>query len=170
MKQVTIYTDGACSGNPGPGGWAAILKYRSVEKILSGGEEQTTNNRMELTGIIRALEALKEPCIVDLWSDSKYAMDALQLGWAQSWREKNWRKADRKPALNTDLWEVLLPLTEKHEMHYHWVKGHDGNEFNDRCDALAVAEREKIAEKEVSDPALQEAASGELSTENSRSP
>ena len=146
MKTVEIYTDGACSGNPGPGGWGAILRYNGTEKELSGGEAQTTNNRMELTGVIAALSALKEPCIVELHSDSKYVIEALQKGWAVSWREKGWRRADRKPALNPDLWETLLELVQKHEMHYHWVKGHADNEFNNRCDALAVAEREKFAE------------------------
>ena len=145
MKTVILYTDGACSGNPGPGGWAAILKYREIERELSGGEAETTNNRMELTAVIRGLQALKEPCIVELWSDSRYVIDALSKGWAQLWRKKGWIKADKKPALNVDLWEVLLPLTETHELHYHWVKGHDVNEYNNRCDALAVAEREKFA-------------------------
>lgn len=144
MKQVTIYTDGACSGNPGPGGWAAILKYKDIEREMSGGERQTTNNRMELLGVINALQALKEPCVVELWSDSKYVIDALSKGWARSWRARGWVKSDKKPALNTDLWEILLPLTEKHEMHYHWVKGHAENKYNNRCDALAVAEREKF--------------------------
>lgn len=145
MKTVTLYTDGACSGNPGPGGWAAILRYGDAERVMSGGEAATTNNRMELQGVINALQALKEPCSVELWSDSKYVIDALSKGWAVSWRAKGWRKADKKPALNTDLWEVLLQLTEKHEMHYHWIKGHAENEFNNRCDALAVREREKFA-------------------------
>lgn len=145
MKQVTIYTDGACSGNPGPGGWAAILRYRDIEREMSGGEAMTTNNRMELLGVINALRALKEPCVVELWSDSKYVIDALSKGWAGSWRARGWKKADKKPALNVDLWEILLPLTEKHEMHYHWVKGHGENAYNNRCDALAVAEREKFA-------------------------
>ena len=145
MKTVILYTDGACSGNPGPGGWAAILKYKEIERELSGGEAETTNNRMELTGVIRGLQALKEPCTVELWSDSKYVIDALSKGWAQSWRSKGWKKADKKPALNVDLWELLLPLTETHELHYHWVKGHDVNEYNNRCDALAVSEREKFA-------------------------
>jgi len=144
MKTVTLYTDGACSGNPGPGGWAAILKYKDIQKELSGGEAQTTNNRMELTAVIRGLQALKEPCSVELWSDSKYVIDALSLGWAQGWQKKGWIKADKKPALNVDLWEILLSLTEVHEMHYHWVKGHAENEYNNRCDALAVAEREKF--------------------------
>lgn len=144
MKTVSVYTDGACSGNPGPGGWGAILIYKGVERVLSGGEKMTTNNRMELSGVIAALQALKEPCIVELWSDSKYVIDALEKGWAVSWRAKGWRKADKKPALNSDLWEVLLSLTEKHEMHYHWVKGHAENEYNNHCDALAVKEREKF--------------------------
>ena len=107
MKTVTIYTDGACSGNPGPGGWGAILQYGKFQKELSGGEEQTTNNRMELTGVISALKALKEPCVVELWSDSKYVIDALEKGWARSWEARGWVKGDKKPALNPDLWERL---------------------------------------------------------------
>jgi len=145
MKTVSIYTDGACSGNPGPGGWGAILLYNGVEKVLSGGEAHTTNNRMELSGVISALQALKEPCIVELYSDSKYVIDALSKGWAVSWRKKGWIKSDKKPALNSDLWEILLQLTEKHELRYHWVKGHAENEYNNRCDALAVAERDKYS-------------------------
>ena len=145
MKTVTIYTDGACSGNPGPGGWGALLCYNGVEKELSGGAAQTTNNRMELTGVISALQALKEPCIVELYSDSKYVIDALEKGWAISWRKKGWIKSDKKPALNSDLWEKLLTLTEKHRLHYHWVKGHADNEYNNRCDALAVAQRDRYA-------------------------
>lgn len=145
MKTVTIYTDGACSGNPGPGGWGAILCYNGIEKELSGGEKQTTNNRMELTGVISALRALKEPCIVELWSDSKYVIDALEKGWAQGWRKKGWVKSDKKPALNPDLWEQLLTLTEIHEMHYHWVKGHADNEKNNRCDKMAVERRDYFA-------------------------
>ena len=144
MKQVTIYTDGACSGNPGPGGWGAILEWNGVEKELSGGEAQTTNNRMELTGVIRALSALKEPCEVDLYTDSKYVLDALTKGWAKSWRARGWVKADKKPALNPDLWQTLLELTERHTMHYHWVKGHAENEKNNRCDKLAVAQSQKF--------------------------
>ena len=145
MKTVEIYTDGACSGNPGPGGWGAILRYNGAEKELSGGEAHTTNNRMELTGVIEALSALKEPCRVELWSDSKYVIDALDKGWARAWQKKGWIKSDKKPALNPDLWERLLALTERHEMHCHWVKGHADNEYNNRCDALAVREREKYA-------------------------
>ena len=144
MKQVTIYTDGACSGNPGPGGWGAILRYGSAERELSGGEAATTNNRMELLGVISALEALKEPCIVELWSDSKYVIDGLSKGWAAGWRKRGWVKSDKKPALNPDLWARLLDLAEKHEMRYHWVKGHADNEYNNRCDALAVKARKKF--------------------------
>ena len=143
MKSVEIYTDGACSGNPGPGGWGAILCYNGREKELSGGEKNTTNNRMELTAVISALEALKESCEVELYSDSKYVIDALSKGWAKAWRAKNWIKSDKKPALNPDLWEKLLSLTEKHEMHYHWVKGHADNEYNNRCDRMAVEERDR---------------------------
>ena len=145
MKTVEIYTDGACSGNPGPGGWGAVLRYQGKEKELSGGEAMTTNNRMELTAVIEALEALKEPCAVELWSDSKYVIDALEKGWAKGWQKKGWIKADKKPALNPDLWARLLELSEKHELRCHWVKGHADNEFNNRCDALAVAAREKYA-------------------------
>ena len=144
MKTVTIYADGACSGNPGPGGWGAILEYRGREKELSGAEASTTNNRMELTAVISALEQLKEPCRVELYSDSKYVVDAITLGWAKGWRARGWRRADKKPALNQDLWEILLPLTETHTVRCHWVKGHAENEFNNRCDALAVQEREKF--------------------------
>ena len=144
MKTVTIYTDGACSGNPGPGGWGAILEYMGHEKELSGGEPNTTNNRMELTAVIKALQALKEPCTVELYSDSKYVLDALQKGWAISWRKKGWIKSDKKPALNPDLWETLLSLVEKHDVRYHWVKGHASNPKNNRCDELAVNEWKRL--------------------------
>ena len=140
MKTVTLYTDGACSGNPGPGGWGAILEYRGMEKELSGGEANTTNNRMELTAVIRGLEALKEPCLVELYSDSKYVIDGLSKGWAVGWQKNGWKKADKKPALNPDLWEQLLSLVEKHELRYHWVKGHADNPKNNRCDQMAVAQ------------------------------
>ncbi len=146
MKTVEIYTDGACSGNPGPGGWGAILRYQGREKCLSGGEAMTTNNRMELTAVISALEALKEPCAVELHSDSKYVVDALDKGWALKWRANGWKKPDKKPALNPELWERLLGLAEIHELRCHWVKGHADNEFNNRCDALAVAQRDRYAE------------------------
>ena len=141
MKTVTVYTDGACSGNPGPGGWGAILRYGTAEKELSGGEAHTTNNRMELTGVIRALEALKEPCVVELWSDSQYVINGLSKGWAAGWKKRGWMKSNKEPALNPDLWERLLELTGRHEMRYHWVRGHAENEYNNRCDALAVAAR-----------------------------
>jgi len=144
-KTVTVYTDGACSGNPGPGGWGAILMFNGVKKELSGGEAHTTNNRMELMGVISALRALKEPCIVELWSDSRYVIDALDKGWARSWRQRGWIKSDKKPALNPELWEQLLELCDIHEVHCHWVKGHAENEYNNRCDTLAVAERERFA-------------------------
>ena len=144
-KVVTIYTDGACSGNPGPGGWGAILQYKGTEKEISGGERQTTNNRMELTAVIKALSALKESCVVELYSDSKYVIDALEKGWALGWRKKGWIKSDKKPALNPELWAELLELCAKHEMHYHWVKGHADNEFNERCDRLAVAQRDRFS-------------------------
>ena len=144
MKQVTIYTDGACSGNPGPGGWGAVLLYGTHRKEISGGEAATTNNRMELTAVIAAISLLKEPCIVELYSDSKYVIDALQKRWVWGWKQRGWIKSDKKPALNRDLWERLLPLVEKHEMVYHWIKGHAETEENNRCDQLAVAESKKF--------------------------
>ena len=145
MKHVYIYTDGSCKCNPGPGGWCAILVYNGVEKVISGGASETTNNRMELTAIIEALRALKQRCRVTLTSDSKYALDALQNGWAVSWRAKGWRKADKSQALNPDLWEELLSLVEKHEIEYVWVKGHAGHEYNERCDERAQAEAAKYS-------------------------
>ena len=144
MKTVTVYTDGACSGNPGPGGWGAVLRYGAHEKELSGGAAETTNNRMELTAVIEALRVLKEPCEVELYSDSKYVIEALEKRWVYGWRQRGWRKADKKPALNVDLWEQLLALVETHTVHYHWVKGHAENEYNNRCDAMAVAESQKF--------------------------
>lgn len=144
MKTVTIYTDGACSGNPGPGGWGAILRYKETEKELSGGAADTTNNRMELTAVIEALALLKESCVVELYSDSKYVIDGLSKGWAKGWQKRGWIKSDKKPALNPDLWERLLALTDRHEIHYHWVKGHAENEKNNRCDQMAVAESKKF--------------------------
>ena len=140
MKHVDIYTDGACRGNPGPGGWGAILVYGKHEKELSGGEAHTTNNRMELSGVIAALSALKEePCEVTLTTDSKYVADAINNGWAIGWRERSWRKADKSPALNPDLWERLLDLLERHQVTFVWVKGHAGHPYNERCDRLATA-------------------------------
>ena len=144
MKKVNIYTDGACSGNPGPGGWGAILRYGKVEREISGGEEHTTNNRMELTAVISALEALKEPCEVDLYSDSKYVVEAIEKGWAVGWRARGWKKADKKPALNPDLWERLLDLLEKHKVNFIWIKGHNEHPENERCDQLAVSEWKKF--------------------------
>ena len=144
MKTVTLYTDGACSGNPGPGGWGAILEWGGVEKELSGGEMSTTNNRMELTAVIRGLQALKEPCIVELYSDSKYVIDALEKGWAWGWKKRGWVKSDKKPALNPDLWEILLGLTQVHDIRCHWVKGHAQNPKNNRCDELAVAQWKRL--------------------------
>ena len=139
MKFVQIFTDGACSGNPGPGGWGAVLRYQGIEKELSGGEKETTNNRMELTAIIQALSILKEPCRVTLTTDSKYASDGITKGWAQSWQKNGWRKADKKPALNADLWEQILSLLQTHEVTIVWVKGHAGHPENERCDKLATA-------------------------------
>lgn len=144
MKTVTIYTDGACSGNPGPGGWGAILEWQGHEKELSGGEAQTTNNRMELTAVLTALRLLKEPCIVELYSDSKYVVDAIDKGWLYGWQKKDWIKADKKPVLNVDLWQQLLPELKRHDVRLHWVKGHAENEKNNRCDQLAVAESKKF--------------------------
>ena len=138
MKKVELFTDGACSGNPGPGGWGAILKYGNREKELCGGEKETTNNRMELTAAIEGLSALKEPCEVTLYSDSKYLVDGMDKGWAASWKAKGWRKADNKPALNPDLWDKLLTLFEIHNVNLIWVKGHAGHPYNERCDTLAV--------------------------------
>ncbi len=138
-KFVEIFTDGACSGNPGPGGWGAVLRFGTAEKELSGGEKETTNNRMELTAVIEALSALKEPCRVKLTTDSKYVCDAILKEWVYSWKKNGWRKADKKPALNVDLWEKLLPLLEIHEVEFCWVKGHAGHPENERCDALAVS-------------------------------
>lgn len=146
MKQVTIYTDGACSGNPGPGGWGAILEWNGMEKELSGGDKDTTNNRMELTAVIEALKKLREPCRVELYSDSAYVVQAIEKGWVYGWEKKGWIKSDRKPALNVDLWEQLLPLLKIHDVTFRWVKGHAENPKNNRCDALAVAESRKFKE------------------------
>ena len=144
MKKVTIYTDGACSGNPGPGGWAAVLRYGELLRELSGGEAQTTNNRMELLAAIEALKALKEPCEVDLYTDSQYLVNAINKGWLVSWKAKNWRRKDGE-LKNPDLWQELDRLLSVHKVSFHWVRGHADNEWNNRCDALAVKEREKFA-------------------------
>lgn len=146
MKTVEIFTDGACSGNPGPGGWRAILRYNTSEKELSGGEKHTTNNRMELSAVVYALQALKEECNVILTSDSKYVVDSVTKGWVYSWQKKGWKKSDGKMALNIDLWEILLPLLEKHHVTFNWIKGHAGHPENERCDQLAVSEYQKFKE------------------------
>lgn len=148
MKQIELFTDGACSGNPGPGGWGAILRYNGAEKELSGGEKNTTNNRMELTAAIEGLAALKEPCRVRLVTDSRYVADGIGKGWAASWRKNGWRKADKKPALNSDLWERLLLLTERHTVEIEWVRGHNGHPENERCDELAVSYYKALQENE----------------------
>ncbi len=146
-KIVELFTDGACSGNPGPGGWGAILRFKGVEKELSGGEEKTTNNRMELTAVIEGLSKLKEPCRVRLVTDSKYVADGLGKGWAAGWKKNGWRKADKKPALNADLWEKLLTLNDIHTVEIAWIKGHAGHPENERCDKLAVGEYQKYLNK-----------------------
>lgn len=141
MKNLTfveIFTDGACSGNPGPGGWGAILRCDGKEKELCGGEKETTNNRMELTAVIEALKALKRPCKVKIYSDSSYVVNGITKGWAESWRKKGWKKGDGKPALNPDLWGQLLDLLSRHEYEFVWLKGHAGHPENERCDRLAV--------------------------------
>lgn len=138
MKAVNIYTDGACRGNPGNGGYGVVLEYNGHEKELSAGYRRTTNNRMELLAAITGLEQLKEPCTVTLYSDSKYLIDAVTQGWAEKWRKKGWKKADGKPALNVDLWIRLLALLEKHSTSLVWVKGHNGHRYNERCDILAT--------------------------------
>lgn len=138
MKEVIIYTDGACSGNPGPGGWGAILEYRGVSKEMSGGEENTTNNRMELQGAISALLALREPCRVTLFTDSRYIVDGIEKGWAKKWQANGWMRNKKDKAQNPELWEKLLSLLDIHEVTFHWVKGHAENEKNNRCDELAV--------------------------------
>ena len=139
MKKIEIFTDGACQGNPGPGGWGAILRYNGHEKEISGGEGCTTNNRMELCAVIEALSLLKEPCNVTLFSDSKYVCDAISKGWAKKWQRNGWKRSGNSPALNPDLWEKLLSLISIHKVSIIWVKGHAGHPENERCDKLAVA-------------------------------
>lgn len=144
MKDIILYTDGSCKQNPGPGGWCSILVYGKNEKVISGGEKNTTNNRMELTAVIKGLEALKEPCNVRLVSDSKYVIDALSLGWAKGWRSRGWKKSDKSPALNPDLWQRLLELSDIHSLTFEWIKGHAGHPYNERCDSIAQNEAEKM--------------------------
>lgn len=146
MKTVYIYTDGACKGNPGPGGWGAILRYASHEKEISGGEANTTNNRMEMTALIEAIQLLKEPCHVVVTSDSQYVLNALSKGWAEGWRARGWRRSNKEAALNPDLWQRLLELVQPHQMEYRWIKGHAGHPENERCDQLAVAQAQQYAD------------------------
>ena len=145
MKKVELFTDGACSGNPGPGGWGAILRYNGHEKELSGGEADTTNNRMELLAVIEGLQALKEPCEVTLTSDSQYVCNAISKGWAKSWKKNGWIKSDKSPAKNPELWDRLLDLLERHRVTVVWVRGHNGHPENERCDELAVAQAKKYS-------------------------
>lgn len=143
LKKIEIFTDGACSGNPGPGGWGCILRYGNAEKELSGGEGDTTNNRMELTAAIEGLKALKEKCEVTLYTDSQYVANGINKGWARSWQKNGWIKSDKKPALNRELWEELITLIDRHDVTVVWVKGHNGHPENERCDRLAVAMSER---------------------------
>ncbi|MTI86164.1 MAG: ribonuclease HI [Firmicutes bacterium] len=147
MTQVEIYTDGACSGNPGPGGYGVVLKYGENIKELSGACEDTTNNRMELLAVIKGLEALKRPCQVTLYSDSKYIVDAMNKGWVRGWQARGWIRGNKKPAKNSDLWKKILELSSEHKVEWVWVKGHADNEFNNRCDWLAVEATNKIKKK-----------------------
>ena len=144
MKNITLYTDGACSGNPGPGGWAAILSYEGHTKELSGGERATTNNRMEIMGVLAGLRALREPCAVELYSDSQYVVNALTKGWLHDWQRRGWKRKEGE-LKNAELWQELYSLLHVHSVTAHWVKGHADNEFNNRCDALAVAERDRFS-------------------------
>lgn len=143
MKEIVIYTDGACSGNPGPGGWAALLVYGAKEKMISGGEAATTNNRMELMATIKALRHLKEPCRVHLHTDSKYVLDGFTQ-WIKGWEKRGWKTADKKPVKNVDLWQALVEAAKPHRIDWQWVKGHSGHAENDRVDAAAVAEAVKF--------------------------
>ncbi len=142
-KTVFLYTDGACSGNPGPGGYGVILRYKDKEREISGGEARTTNNRMELMGVIVGLNSLKESCDVQLYTDSKYVSDAIEKGWVKKWKANGWKKSNKEPALNVDLWEEVLYLLDKHDVTLHWIKGHNGHPENERCDKLAVMESNK---------------------------
>lgn len=144
MKSVNIYTDGACKGNPGAGGWSAILEYGGKEKELCGGEKSTTNNRMELTAAIEGLRALKEKCNVTLYSDSQYLVNAINKGWLDSWKKKGWKKSDKSQLLNDDLWKILDELINYHTVEFVWVRGHDGHEYNERCDELASGFAERL--------------------------
>lgn len=147
MHNVTLYSDGACSGNPGPGGWCCILECKGVEKMLSGHEKNTTNNRMELTAVISGLDALNVPCIVDIFSDSKYIVDSVTKGWLRNWEARRWVKQGNIPVPNTDLWKEFLEVSSSHTINWHWVKGHADNVKNNRCDKQAVKES-MIAKRE----------------------
>lgn len=144
LTKVEMFTDGACSGNPGPGGWGTILRCGKNEKELSGGESNTTNNRMELLAVINGLSALNRKCDVTIYTDSQYVVNGITKGWAESWKKNGWRKKDKKPALNADLWDMLLNLLAEHKYSFVWLKGHDGHPENERCDALAVSESQKF--------------------------
>lgn len=144
MKKITLYTDGACSGNPGAGGWGCVLLYGNNKKELSGGEKLTTNNKMELSAVIEGLKALKEPCEVDVFSDSAYVINSFNNGWIDNWQKNGWKTADKKDVLNKDLWQELLKLSDVHNITWHKVKGHADNELNNRCDELARCEVEKL--------------------------
>ena len=143
MKDIQLFTDGACSGNPGPGGWCAILRYGKYEKVISGSDAETTNNRMELTAVIEGLKALKQSCNVEVVTDSKYVCDAINQNWLQNWIKRNWKKADNKPVLNPDLWQALALLLKQHNVRFVWIKGHAGHPENEKCDAVAVNEYRK---------------------------
>ena len=147
MKEIELFSDGACSGNPGPGGWGSILRFKNIEKELSGAEIETTNNRMELLAVINALESLKEPCKVKITTDSKYVCDAFLKEWLSSWQKNGWKTANKKPVKNRELWERLLLLSQKHELTWFWIKGHAGHPENERCDKLAVEARIKIVQQ-----------------------
>lgn len=146
MKKIEMFTDGACSGNPGPGGYGVVLRFGEHRKELFGGDPATTNNRMEMTAVIRGLQALKEPCEVTLTTDSKLIVDSITKGWVYGWKKRGWVKSDKKPALNSDLWEIIVGLLEIHKVEFVWVKGHAGHAENERCDALAVSGSKKAAE------------------------
>ena len=139
MDKVIIYTDGACSGNPGPGGWAAVLLFKDVKKEISGGKKETTNNEMEITAVLEALKILKEPCEVDVYSDSAYVVNTFEKGWIDNWVKSGWKTASKDPVKNVELWKELLELMKKHNVTFHKVKGHSDNELNNRCDELATS-------------------------------
>lgn len=143
MKKIEMFTDGACSGNPGPGGYGVVLRFGEHVKELYGGDPHTTNNRMEMTAVIRGLQALKEPCEVVLCTDSKLIVDSVTKGWVYGWKKRGWVKSDKKPALNSDLWEIMLGLLEVHKVGFNWIKGHAGHPENERCDSLAVEGSQK---------------------------